>query len=190
MPLRAMPLERVRRLMQDALQALGADPALAKIADDTWLVGKNSAAVVVRILPHDDPEKAPHLQLASPIMRAPKGDAKLRERLLEMNYQMAGMAAFCITPGNEVHLLSSRLTDGITPTEIAQVVSQVTHFSDLYDDLLLDEFGRDLALHMDQKRKHPAPEHAGPGAPAAARPATLTRLTPEEAARAKRAKGA
>ncbi|MCA1813730.1 MAG: YbjN domain-containing protein [Halobacteriales archaeon] len=144
------PVEKARSLAHDAIRALGAQPDQATIGPDTWLLGKSSAAVVLRILPQGE-EKA-FIQVASPVMKVPVAP-NFHARLTQLNYDMAGLCAFCTTPAGEVHLLTSRSVEGLSAAEIAQLVTQVAYFSDLYDDALLEEFGRDLALHDAQRRK-------------------------------------
>jgi hypothetical protein len=145
MPLHGDGLKKVRGMVETAVRGLGGDPEKAAVGPDSWVVGRNSAAVLVRIVPQDDPEKPAHLQLVSPVMRAPAAPA-FRERLLALNYEMGGLASFCLTPAGEAHLFCSRTTDGISASEIAHLIAQVAHFSDLYDDQLLAEFGREHAL--------------------------------------------
>lgn len=164
MPLRADPLDRVRKMVADAIQALGGDPKAANIAPDTWLVAKRSATVMVRLVPQAEADRSPYLQVVSPLMKVPAGNA-WKDRLLDMNYEMGGLCTICPTPAGEIHLFSARTIDGITPTEVAQEIAQVAHFSDLYDDRLLDEFGRQYALRTEQRRASaPPPPAAKPPA--------------------------
>lgn len=144
------PMEKARGMVGDAIKGLGGNPDQAKVRPDTWLVGKGSAAVVVRLVPQDERSKSGFLQVASPVMRAPPTQA-FHERLLRLNFEMGGLATFGVTPQNEVHLTTARTLDGISPTEIAQLMAQIAHFSDLYDDKLLTEFGRQYALHQGQR---------------------------------------
>lgn len=162
--LRADPIEKVRKMVADAITALGGDPKQANIAPDTWLVSKSSAAVMVRLVPQADPQRSPYLQVVSPVMKVPAGNA-WKDRVLDLNYEMGGLCTLTATPAGELQLMSARTIDGITPTEVAQEIAQVAHFSDLYDDKLLQEFGRQYALRTEQRRA--SPPAAAPAAPAA-----------------------
>jgi hypothetical protein len=143
-------LDKVRSMIGDAIKALGANPEQAKTGPDTWLVSKGSAAVVVRIMSADG--KTAFLQVASPVMKLPSNPA-IFEKLLRHNFEMGGLATFSVSPTNEVHLSTARSIDGLSSNEVAQLVAQVAHFSDLYDDHLLDEFGRQHKLHAGQAGK-------------------------------------
>jgi hypothetical protein len=143
-------LDKTRTMVRDAIRGLGADPDQAELGPDTWLLRKRSAAVVLRLIPEDAKGRAAFLQLTSPVMRLPP-NAAIHERLARFNFEMGGLATFCVTPADEVHLTCARTIEGIDPKEIAQLLAQVAHYSDLYDDALLKEFGREHALHAGQK---------------------------------------
>ena len=150
MPLFGSPVDKTRTMIGDAIKGLGASPDQAKIGPDTWLVAKGSAAVVVRLVAQDAKSKFAFLQVASPVMKTPP-TAGFHEKLLKLNFEMGGLATFGVTPTGEVHLTTARTIEGISSSEIAQLVAQVAHFSDLYDDKLLTEFGRQYAIHTGQK---------------------------------------
>lgn len=150
MPLFGSPVDKTRTMITDAIKGLGANPEQSRIGPDTWLVAKGSAAVVVRLVAQDPKSKFAFLQVASPVMKVPP-KAGFHERLLKLNFEMGGLATFAITPNNEVHLTSARTIEGISSPEVAQLVAQVAHFSDLYDDMLLQEFGREFRIHAGQK---------------------------------------
>lgn len=158
--LRADPLDKVRKMVADAITALGGDPKQASIAPDTWLVAKRSATVMIRLVPQADAQRSPYLQVVSPVMKVPAGNA-WKDRLHDLNYEMGGLCTLTVTPAGEIQLMSARTIDGITPTEVAQEIAQVAHFSDLYDDKLLEEFGRQYALRTEQRRATP-PAAAAP----------------------------
>jgi hypothetical protein len=151
MALRHDQLKKVRAMVEVAIKGLGGDPAKAATGPDAWLVARHSAEVVVRLV-QPDPEKSAYLQILSPVMRVPP-NAAFKDRLLALNHEMGGLATFCVTPQGEVHLLSARSTEGVSAPEIARVIAEVAHFSDLYDDRLLDEFGREHGLRPEQRAK-------------------------------------
>jgi hypothetical protein len=151
MPLRAEPADKLRKVLATAFQSLGVDPAKAAQDPDAWIVAKGSAALQVRIVAPGEGRTMPFFQVASPVMKVPKG-AAFQDKLLALNFTMGGLAAFCVTPGGEVHLVAARSGEHLSPDEAAQVIGQVAHFSDLYDDALLQEFGPQHALRADQRR--------------------------------------
>lgn len=150
MALFGSPVDKTRNMIADAIKTLGASPDSAKVGPDTWLVGKGSAAVVIRLVAQDTKSKFAFLQVASPVMKVPP-TAGFHEHVLKLNFEMGGLATFSITPNGEVHLSTARTIDGISPSEIAQLVAQVAHFSDQYDDQLLTKYGRQYAIHGGQK---------------------------------------
>jgi hypothetical protein len=150
MPLFGSSVDKTRTMIQDAIKGLGASPDAARAGPDTWLVVKGSAAVLVRLIAQDAKSKFAFVQVASPVMKVPP-NAGFYERIAKLNFEMGGLATFGVTPTNEVHLTTARTIEGISPQEIAQLVAQVAHFSDLYDDKLLTEYGRQHAIHAAQK---------------------------------------
>jgi hypothetical protein len=155
--------DKVRKMVQVALRGLGVEPDKAGFGEGAWVVTKGTASVVVRIVEQADETKPAHLQVTSPVMRLPANVA-IKDRLLDYNFRMGGLAAFCITPAGVVQLTSARAVDGISPEEIARLIAQVAHFSDLFDDELLDAFGRELALEAPRPRPAPAEPKAEPKA--------------------------
>jgi hypothetical protein len=164
MPRGARSLTKARSLIEVALRGLGADPDAAAIRPDEWLVAKGSATVVVRLVPQEDEGKPPHLQVASPVMKSPPNPA-FKDRLLAFNYEMGGLACFCVTPSGEVQIVSSRDVDGISATEVARLIAHVAHFSDLYDDRLLTEFGQQFAIHPPKPGAKPPASGPAKGPP-------------------------
>lgn len=150
MALFGSPVDKTRTMIIDAIKGLGANPDQSRIGPDTWLVAKGSAAVVVRLVAQDAKSKYAFLQVASAVMKVPPAP-HFHERLLKLNFEMGGLATFGLTPNGEVHLTSARTIEGISAAEVAQLVAQVAHFSDLYDDKLLTEYGRQYAIHAGQK---------------------------------------
>jgi len=150
MPLFGSPVDKARTMIADAIKSLGASPDAARAGTDTWLVQKGSAAVLVRLVAQDPKSKFAFIQVVSPVMKVPPA-ADFTQKLLHLNFEMGGLATFSLTPNNEVHLTTARTIEGISPTEIAQLVAQVAHFSDLYDDQLLNTYGRQHAIHAGQK---------------------------------------
>lgn len=144
-------VDKTRTMIGDAIKGLGANPDQSRIGQDTWLVAKGSAAVVIRLVSSDPNRKFAFVQVASAVMKSP-GSPGFREELLKLNFDMGGLATFALTPQGEVHLTAARTIEGISSAEVAQLVAQVAHFSDMYDDKLLDKYGRQFALHGGQKK--------------------------------------
>lgn len=144
-------VDATRTMIADAIKGLGANPDQSRIGPDTWMVAKGSAAVIVRLVTNDPKSKFAFVQVASPVMKVPAAEG-FHQELLRLNFEMGGLATFSETPSGEVHLASSRTIEGIGNAEIAQLVAQVAHFSDLYDDKLLDKYGRQHAIHGGQKK--------------------------------------
>ena len=150
MALLGSPVDKARTLVLDAIKGLGSNPDQSRIGPDTWFVAKGSAAVVIRLVAQDPKSKYAFLQIASPVMKVP-GAAGFHEHLMKLNYEMGGLATFALTPTGEVHLTAARTIDGLNAGEISQLVAQIAHFSDLYDDKLLAQYGRQHAIHGGQR---------------------------------------
>lgn len=139
---------KARSTIEDAINALGAEPSKVRVGDRAWVVTKGGAAIVVRLV--GEKENA-FVQAVSPVMKVPAGNTKFLETVLSHNGGMGGLATFATTPQGELVLQSARHVKGMTTEEAAALVFQVAHFSGLYDDKLLDDFGRELAIHPLQK---------------------------------------
>jgi len=170
---RAGTVEKARAMVGVALSALGAEPDRAAFGPDTWLVSKGSAAVVIRVVGHGtDPDASDvHVQVTSPVMRVPP-DPGFSAHLLKLNHEMGGLACFAVTPQGEVHLVAARTYRDVGAPEIARLIAQVAHFSDAYDDPLLERYGAQYALRpgaVPPRAKPPAPPPAlrDPGSRAA-----------------------
>lgn len=141
-------ISKARGTIEDAIKGLGGDPAKSRVGERAWLVSKGSAAIVIRLV--GDKDNA-FVQAVSPVMKVPPGNAKFYETILSYNNEMGGLASFAVTPQGELTIQCARHVKGMSTEECAAIVFQVAHFSDLYDDKLLDQFGRTLAIHKLQQ---------------------------------------
>ena len=87
------------------------------------------------------------LQVKFRLLRAPKeGGEDLFRTLLSLNHEMADVAAFSIDNQDAIWLGAGRFVEDLTEGELREVIGQTAQLADRYDDLLLNAFGKDLAL--------------------------------------------
>ena len=142
-----MQLEELRHRIPSLLIELGADPASVSLEKDAWVVHHGSAMGYVAILGADNAEADPVLQVKFRLLRAPReGGEELFRTLLQLNHEMADVAAFSIDEQDIVWIGAGRFVEDLSDSELREVIGQTAQLADRYDDKLLEAFGRDLAL--------------------------------------------
>jgi hypothetical protein len=81
-------------------------------------------------------------QVEMAIMRAPAGqEPAFYRRLLELNHDFQGRAAFSLADDGGVTLLAARPIRDLDPSEVVDLILWTSEQADRYDDVLLKEFG-------------------------------------------------
>ena len=81
------------------------------------------------------------------LMRVPEGDPKpLFRRLLALNHELKGRAAFSVPGDGNVYLTSGRPIEDLDPGEIIDLLLWTSEQADHFDDVLLEEFGHENRL--------------------------------------------
>ena len=81
------------------------------------------------------------------VMRVPE-DARsgFYERILGLNHQFLGRAAFSVDDEGVVYLTAGRPVENLDPGEIIDLILWTSEQADHFDDVLLTEFGYEHAL--------------------------------------------
>jgi hypothetical protein len=132
-----------RRTLESALVKLGLDPqALLRSETDVLVVyalRRGSADVVVSVGHRGD---VAYARVAAPVVVPPADPAargRLYERLLELNAQGLGNAAFGLFEGRVV-AISERPIQGLDESELEQMITHLAAVADSFDDRLAQEF--------------------------------------------------
>ncbi len=81
------------------------------------------------------------------LMRVPEGDPEpLFRRLLALNHELKGRAAFSVHDDGNVYLTSGRPVEDLDPGEIIDLLLWTSEQADHFDDILLAEFGHEHSL--------------------------------------------
>ncbi len=81
------------------------------------------------------------------LMRVPEDDpGPLFHRLLDLNHELKGRAAFSVHDDGNVYLTSGRPVEDLDPGEIIDLLLWTSEQADHFDDLLLAEFGHEHSL--------------------------------------------
>ena len=81
------------------------------------------------------------------LMRVPEGDPEpLFRRLLALNHELKGRAAFSVPGDGNVYLTSGRPIEDLDPGEIIDLLLWTSEQADHFDDVLLEEFGHENRL--------------------------------------------
>ncbi len=129
-------------LVEQALAALGHDPAACELDDSTmlrsWWFAEGSAQVTVSLRRRPG---TPHLRVATPVMTPPADadPAPLHADLLARNAELCGMA-FAVV-GGSVLLVSERTTRDLDRSEIVTLISDLARHADAVDDPLVARYG-------------------------------------------------
>lgn len=133
-----------RRTLEAVLVKLGLDPAAVKRSESPELVVyalRRGSADVLLSVGHRG-ENA-YVRAAAPVVIPPEDPAarsRLFERVLELNAQGLGNAAFGLFEGRIV-ALSERPLAGLDEGELEQLVTHLAAVADTFDDRLASELG-------------------------------------------------
>ena len=142
-----MELAELRRRIPAILVEQGENADTVTLGPDAWVLHHGSAMGYIAILGADAADADPVLQVKFRIVRAPKeGGEELFRTLLHLNHEMADVAAFSIDNQDAIWLGAGRFVEDLTEGELREVIGQTAQLADRYDDLLLNTFGKDLAL--------------------------------------------
>jgi hypothetical protein len=133
-------------MIQSFLQTAGIDTFEARIDEDVWLFRRGSAGGHIALI--DDPEQPEwsRLYVSYAVMRVPlEQAAAFYRRLLELNDHFGGLCSFSVDASDVVWLNAGRRLEGLDVNELEDLVMRTGYYADRYDDLLLDEFGREHA---------------------------------------------
>lgn len=137
-------LERAGELVEQTIEALGVDPAAARLAGTArrWSLRRGSASILIAL--SEPTEHAPEgtIRVVAPVVRLPAEDRqpKLFRHLLEANASEIPGAAFAIR-GDDVVLVAERSVRDLDASEVDAMVRTVGREADRYDDALAEEFG-------------------------------------------------
>lgn len=140
-------LIEVRNLVAIALDELGFDPDDVKRDKNTWFIGKGSVGGMIQLLEFPEAPERSLLSVAGLIMTVPTPKAlPFFRRLLELNNNLCGEGAFGVDDDNGIWLQSARPILNIDLPQVTSLVVSTLSMADYYDDLLLDEFGREYSI--------------------------------------------
>ena len=127
-------------LVQDLLERL-AKGQLRVGFRDSLTRGSAQGTVTVVSESNDDPQ--PLLLVTFDIMRLPTSNAEsLFRRLLELNGDLCGRAAFWVSRDGLVCLQAGRPLEDLDAGELIDLIMWTADQADAYDDVLLEEFGQ------------------------------------------------
>lgn len=138
---------RAREMIDEVLAALGQDPAVLQVDTDLWLLEQGSARGYIALSVDERVPDQSRIFVRMRIMRVPAGGAaEFFRRLLALNGQMHGLAAFSVDDGDTVSLTSGRVLRGLDATEVRDLIARTALMADNCDDMLIEEFGPELAM--------------------------------------------
>ncbi|HYH85576.1 MAG TPA: YbjN domain-containing protein [Pyrinomonadaceae bacterium] len=142
-----MSIADVRNLVSGVIDRFGGDSYESRVDKNTWRIKVGSAGGFIVLFENQNDADSSDLMVFFPLMRVPLAKSlPFYRRLLEMNRGLLGKAAFAVDEDNVVSLLAGRKIFGLDPNELADLMLRTATLADHYDDVLLDEFGRENAL--------------------------------------------
>jgi len=142
-----MSTPAVLNLIASVIDRFGGDSYESRVDKNTWRINVGSAGGFVALFEDQDDPDSSDLLVFFPLMRVPLAKSlAFYRRLLEINDELFGKAAFAVDKENVVSLLAGRKIFDLDPDELAELMLHTSTLADYYDDVLLDEFGRENAL--------------------------------------------
>ncbi|HEU5169270.1 MAG TPA: YbjN domain-containing protein [Gemmatimonadales bacterium] len=141
-----MDLAALRIAIPAAIDALGGNSRVSALEGDAWAIFRGSVTGYVAVL-NAEAEGDPLVHVSFPIMHIPEREAEpLLRRLLLLNHDLGAIAGFSLDRRGKVWLGASRFAADLDDTELRELIAQLAGLADHYDDELLAEFGRELAI--------------------------------------------
>jgi hypothetical protein len=142
-----MSIADVRNMISSVIDRFGGDSYEARVDRNTWRITSGSATGFILIFENAEDEESTELMIIFPVMRVPVAKSlAFYRRLLEINTSLRGRAAFAVNEDNAVTLVTGRTIRDLDLNELASMVIVTAALADDYDDILLDEFGRENAF--------------------------------------------
>ena len=143
-----MDVAAVRAAIPAAIDALGGDSRVSALGPDAWAIFRGTVlGYVALIVPEGESEPDSIVHVTFPILRVPgEGAEPLFQRLLELNHELGSFASFSLDSRGKVWLGAGRFAADLDEPELRELIAQVAGLADRYDDELLEQFGRHLAL--------------------------------------------
>lgn len=142
-----MDIAALRQRIPALLVEFGEDDKSISLGEDAWVVHHGSTMGYVAILGVDQPEADPVVQAKFRMLRAPRqGGEELFRTLLNLNHDMADVAAFSLDDQDTVWLGAGRFAADLTDGELREMIAQTAQLATRYADRLIEAFGEDLAL--------------------------------------------
>jgi hypothetical protein len=145
-----MNVTDLRYAIPATIDALGGNARTSMLGPDAWAIFRGSAIGYVALITPDeehegDGDAIVHVNFL--IMKTPAQDpAPLYRRLLELNHELGAFASFSLDRKGKVWLGAGRFAADMHESELRELIAQAAQLADRYDDELLDQFGRELAV--------------------------------------------
>lgn len=137
----------IRNIISAFIDQLGGDLYKQRVSKNCWIFPRGSITMSILIWENEDNPDQTMIICSTRVMKVPlKTALPFYRKLLELNFRMLGRCAFAIDEKNFVVLHASRKIKDLNIGELVCMVNDVSILSDMYDDVLLNEFGRENAL--------------------------------------------
>ena len=142
-----MNLQRAEEFVAAVIDRMGGNAREQQMKENAWLLNHGSAVGYIVLL-HDDREPdAVHVLVRFRLVKAPSADlTTFYRRVLELNEKLLGGASFAISDDEVVTLQAGRPARELDEVALIDLIGRTAILADHYDDVLLHEFGEELAL--------------------------------------------
>ncbi|CAN5597939.1 hypothetical protein BH24GEM3_BH24GEM3_02940 [soil metagenome] len=135
---------RVREMVESFLHTQGIDSFEAHVDDDMWVFRRGSASGHIALIEDEEEPEWSRLYVSFAVMKVPLSRAlRFYRRLLEINDELGGTCSFSVDSTDVVWLSAGRKIEGLDLAELNELVMRTGFYADRYDDMLLDEYGRE-----------------------------------------------
>ncbi|MBN2525631.1 MAG: YbjN domain-containing protein [Deltaproteobacteria bacterium] len=146
-------LAKARKTVENVLKELGVNAVENEVESmeggHAWQVARGSADVMVSLVPGND-HTAGRIRVVSPIVKMDGGiSLEAAVRLLELNGTQLPGVAFGLIQGDMVVLVAERTVLDLNQLEVQEMLNMVGYYADMYDDILVAEFGGTRIFDLD-----------------------------------------
>jgi hypothetical protein len=138
-------LKKAKKIVEKVIVGLALDPdenaVEAARGGYAWQLARGSADIFISLIPGKK-DTFGRLRIVSPVVKMQDGlTLEMSTRLLQLNGTELPGVAFGVISQDVIALVCERTLAGLDKEEVRELVDQIGYLGDLYDDLLVNDFG-------------------------------------------------
>jgi hypothetical protein len=144
-------LPEVRELVAKVIGSTGKDVQYTPLNENAWEIKVGTAAGYLFLSEDEKNPAETSIFVSFSIMGVPlTEESSFYRRLLEINNTLSGRSSFSVDTKDIVWLNAGRKIVDLDANELLDLILHTSRAADYYDDVLLDQFGRQYALPKEE----------------------------------------